>query len=99
MNEAIISIVVGFGISAGIGISTALFAKIMPKEKTFTTKIAPVVKKIAIATFYLMRSRLTMSDIKKVEEGIFKTLSYWIDSSIHLYTATIDEMIFKDTKK
>jgi hypothetical protein len=93
MSHTIIALLCGLGVSVAIGLGVSLFAKFFPKEETFRTKIAPVVEKIAVGFFMLLGRWLKISDIEKVDEGILKTLGYWLVNSSNVFFDKLDSLI------
>jgi len=93
-NNILLGLLLGFGVPAIISIGVSLFAKFCPKEETFKKRIAPVVEGAAVAFYTLMSRWLKPAEIDKIEEGVFKTLAYWLDAGIHTFMAKLNELIF-----
>ena len=99
MNAILTGLLLGIGLSAAISAGVVLFAKFLPKEATFKTKIAPLAKNLARVVYLFMRRWLNVSDVDKVEEGFFKTIAYWLDGGIAVFMAELDIFITNDQNK
>jgi hypothetical protein len=99
MNSTLLALVLGIGLPAIIGLGVGMFAKFFPKEETFKSRIAPISEMCAGAVFFFMGRWLKPSEIDKIEEGLFKTLAYWLDGFIAVFMAKLDNLITEATKK
>ena len=93
MSHTLIALLCGLGLPVVIGMGIGLFAKFFPKEETFKAKIAPVIENFATATFILLGRWLKPSEMEKVDNGLFKTLAYWLSSGISVFMAKLDSLI------
>jgi hypothetical protein len=92
MRQEIIAGLLGLGLPAAVSIGVWLFAKFAPKEKTYETRIRPIVQKSARLVSKFGNIRLGSDAEKKIEEGVISTLVYWISSAANdWYMALIED--------
>lgn len=89
--DVLISLISGIGISALV----AIFAKKLPKEETFKKRLAPIAEWCAVTIHKFFGKYLTPIAEKKLEEGVFLTLAYWLDGWIHVFIAKLNDLIYE----
>lgn len=89
MNQLIVGILLTVGIGAGVSVAVSLFAKLLPKEKTYTDKIRPAIVSAATWLNNLLLLKVGKGNAEKIEEGIILTLVYWIENATRDFYSTL----------
>jgi len=101
MNQILTDLAISLIGSFGIGFVIAMFAKYFPKEQTFNKSIAPSAEFFAVLlhSICVKKLRLKYKQESDIEEGVFKTVAFWLDSWIKVFMAKWNSLIAERYEK
>lgn len=99
MSQFLMGLILPVAIGTGIGFFVTWFTKKFPKDDILKKYTIPIATKCADAVFLFGNRWVKPTDFEKLDEGIFKTLSYNLDGFIHTFQAELDAKITEAESK
>jgi ABC-type uncharacterized transport system permease subunit len=93
MSQMLIGLLLPVAVGVGVSFFVGWFTKKFPKDDILQKYTIPIATKWADIVFFFGSRWLKPTDFDKLDEGIFKTVSYNLDGFIHTFQAELDSKI------